>query len=530
MKRRDFITSTLAAGAMASATTQTLAGMKVTSNSPFFAFSPNVTDNDNILIIIQLFGGNDGLNTIIPAENPKYYQIRESIAVKKEQAKQWLSTDLYFHPAMADKSNYRNGFLGLMDEGRLAVIQDVGYENPNLSHFRSTDIWLSGINSSDPQVRLSDGLIGRYFAKTLVDYPAVLPPHPLCVQIGGTLSLMFQSEKGDMGIALTDPAKFFELGQGLNPDEEELKEATAYANEFNFIRNVARQSDSYSNIVNDAFKNGKNTVPYEKTSLSTQLALIAKLISGGLKSKVFMCSIGGFDTHVEQQTFDDPMNGIHPSLLRQIANGITYFMRDALQQGFADRVVGLTVSEFGRRPFENGSRGTDHGAASVQFVFGEGASIRSSRYGDAPAIDKLDANQDLIYQNDYRRVYADVLENWFGATHDEAKEILGEDILPLGVIKKRVTSVSPIENDEQGVNCYPNPTSGRGFVQFTMQQFGNVEISIFNTRGQFIQKVHSGFLSPGNHTLPYTLNEQGAYILSFRTNEHQFMKPLSVLQ
>ncbi|MBL7997925.1 MAG: DUF1501 domain-containing protein, partial [Candidatus Kapabacteria bacterium] len=392
MKRRDFIATTAAVSGLAAAAPQRLLGLNVRANSPLHAFSGNILDNDNILIIIQLFGGNDGLNTIIPADEESYAKLRPTLYVPKKSAIQWLNTDLYFHPALASKNQYQNGFAGLMDNGRLAVIQDVGYENPNLSHFRSTDIWLSGINSSDPFVRLSDGWLGRFFSKALPDFPTVLPPHPLCIQIGGTLSLLLQSQKGDMGIALTDPQKFFELGKGLSPDLEEIAGDTNYAKEFNFIRAVAKQSDSYSQVVIDAFNKGKNRVTYPTTGLGAQLGLIARLISGGLKSKVYMCSMGGFDTHVQQQQFDDPSKGLHPSLLSQIANGVSMFMHDALQQGFMNRVVGLTVSEFGRRPYENGSRGTDHGAASVQFVFGSGESIRGSRFGNAPDLKNTDPN------------------------------------------------------------------------------------------------------------------------------------------
>jgi len=132
-----------------------IAGIPVRATSPLLSLPPGVMDSDNILIIIQLFGGNDALNTVIPAENDQYYRIRPTLAVPKQQAWRWLTTDLYLHPSLAGDRLYGGGFGGLMDQGRLAIVQDVGYDNPNLSHFRSTDIWLSGINSSDPFVRLS---------------------------------------------------------------------------------------------------------------------------------------------------------------------------------------------------------------------------------------------------------------------------------------------------------------------------------------------------------------------------------------
>lgn len=160
MQRRDFLRT--ATALTTAAATAKIAGMPLRASSPILALPPRVMESDNVLIIIQLFGGNDALNTVIPAENDEYYRIRPTLAIPKTQAWRWLSTDLYFHPSLAGDGLVGGGFGGLMDQGRLAIVQDVGYDNPNLSHFRSTDIWLSGINSSDPFVRLSEGWIGRF--------------------------------------------------------------------------------------------------------------------------------------------------------------------------------------------------------------------------------------------------------------------------------------------------------------------------------------------------------------------------------
>jgi len=229
MKRRQFLHSSAAIAAGAALAPQLIGGIPVYAKSPVGVLGSNFQENDSILIIIQLFGGNDGLNTVIPADDPNYYKIRPEIGVPKDKAKRYANTDFYLHPALVDNV-YGGGFMNLLDTGRLAVVQGVGYENPNLSHFRSTDIFLSGLNGPDPNAKLTDGWIGRYFAKHLTNFPAEIPDHPLCVQIGGTLSLAFQSEKGDMGIALTDPDSFFKLGAGLAPDEVFLSGDSAYAN------------------------------------------------------------------------------------------------------------------------------------------------------------------------------------------------------------------------------------------------------------------------------------------------------------
>ncbi len=536
MKRRSFLKQSVAATTMAAAAPQLLAGMQVRANSPVFSFSPEVMDtNDNILIIIQMFGGNDALNTVIPAANDKYYSMRPTIAVAKKDAWQWLTTDMYLHPALV-KNTYLNGFGGLMDNGRLAVIQDVGYEQPNLSHFRSTDIWLSGINAVDPTVRLDDGWIGRYFERALPDFPNTLPSHPLCVQIGGSLSLLFQSRKGDMGIALTDPQKFFDLGQGLSPDEDAITGGSNYAEEFNFIRSIAQQSDAYSQVVLSAYKNGKNKVNFGSGGLQAQLGLIARLISGGLKSKVYMASISGFDTHVQQQDATDPTKGNHPSLLNDLAKAVSMFMDDALQQGFNKRVVGLTVSEFGRRPYENGSRGTDHGAAGVQFVFGDGYNIRSSRYGNAPDLIGVDKDGDVVYQTDYRRIYADIIQNWFNGSEEDMRAILklpaNDLIAPLNVIVRHETSVNDAFSGygDEALQINPSPSQGDFVLSFELSKACDVKIGIYNSRGQMVREIQSGFMIPGQYNIPARVENSGSYFCLLRAGKQSLQKSFSVVR
>ena len=236
MKRRSF----LATSAAAAAGTQLLGGVPLRAFSPVQLMDTLDGDDDRVLIVIQLFGGNDGLNTVIPADDPEYYNLRPSISVPKEIATNVLSK-VYLHPSLNPAGTYN--LKTMFEDGRLAIVQGIGYENPNLSHFRSTDIWLSGFNSSDPNKRLIDGWLGRYWSNKINGFPETLPSDPTAVQIGGSLSMLLQSPKGDIGIALTDPEKFFELGQGLSPDLNPMPEDTRYGREFNFIRLVAEQSD-----------------------------------------------------------------------------------------------------------------------------------------------------------------------------------------------------------------------------------------------------------------------------------------------
>lgn len=518
MKRRSFIATTAAA---------TL-GTQVLGNVPLHAYSPvrlmdTLADDDRVLIVIQMFGGNDGLNTIIPAEDPEYYKIRPNLSIPQAVAKKVLSR-IYMHPALDPAGTYNLRMM--MEDGRLAVIQGVGYENPNLSHFRSTDIWLSGFNSSDPNKRLIEGWLGRYWAHRIQGFPETLPDHPTAVQIGGTLSMLLQSQRGDIGIALTDPDAFFRLGQGLSPDMQPLPEDSRYSKEFNFVRLVAEQSDRYSTVIKDAFDSGKNTVKYADNGFVRQMQLVARLISGGLRSKVFMVYLGGFDTHVNQQNED--YEGLHPFLLESLSTGIGQFMQDALAQGFADRVVGMTVSEFGRRPYENGSWGTDHGAGSVQLVWGNG--VKAGVYGNNPNLSDLTSNGDLRYQWDYRRVYADVMETWFGGTPDDTESVLEERLLPIGIFQ-RPSSVSDAFAGRQQLNIrtYPNPVTSTATLEWEQTVPASIKVELYAMDGRYVETVYKGRVQPGMMRLPVQPSQSGAYICNVVVNGVSNQVPIRVL-
>lgn len=520
MKRRTFLSTTTAAAV----------GTQVLGGVPLHAFTPMDLDqrvqaeDDRILIVIQMFGGNDGLNTIIPADDPEYYKIRPTIAVPKDKALNVLSR-VYMHPSLDSKAPYN--LRRMFEDGRLAIVNGIGYENPNLSHFRSTDIWLSGFNSSDPEKRLIDGWLGRYWSNKIQGFPEVLPDDPIAVQIGGSLSMLLQSQKGDIGIALTDPQKFFELGQGLSPDMQPMSEDTRYGREFNFVRLVAEQSDRYSSVVKQAFDKGTNKVTYEKNGFVEQMKLVARLISGGLKSKVYLVYLGGFDTHVQQQ--DENLNGLHPYLLEMLSTGIGTFMQDALTQGFADRVVGMTVSEFGRRPYENGSRGTDHGASSVQFVFGNG--VRAGVYGDMPDLSNFDANGDVRYQYDFRRVYADVFENWFGGTPNDTESILEDRVLPLGVLQ-RSTSVQDAYDGRVNVQVRvaPHPVTDQATIEWQQPVPGFVTVDVYGSEGRFLRNLYTDRALPGTIRVPVQGLASGSYICCVSVNGARTVVPLTVVR
>ena len=339
--------------------------------------------------------------------------------------------------------------------------------------------------------------------------------------------MLLQSPKGDIGIALTDPEKFFELGQGLSPDLDPMPEDTRYGREFNFVRLVAEQSDRYSSVVKDAFDTGKNTLEYADGGFVKQMQLVARLISGGLKTKIYLVYMGGFDTHVQQQ--GDDLTGLHPSLLEQLSTGIGQFMQDALTQGFADRVVGMTVSEFGRRPYQNGSRGTDHGAASVQFVFGN--KVRAGVYGDAPNLSDLNSNGDLRWQYDFRRVYADILETWFGGTPEDTESVFEDRFLPLGVLQKP-TSVQDAYDGKTAVSirAYPNPVTTTATLEWKQDRPAAVAVELYGIDGRYVETLYRGTVDPGVISVPVSPSKSGSFLCNVIVNGVSNPVPLTVVR
>ncbi|MFN3194697.1 MAG: DUF1501 domain-containing protein [Chlorobiota bacterium] len=529
MKRREFITTSMATGAALSVPIKlrsTPKGMtSIQSSSDFL-------EDDSVMILIDLFGGNDGLNTVIPLFQDEYYNLRPNIAIDPQDAVRFQSTDLYLHPALVNNID-NEGFLGLLRNGNLAVIERVGYEDYTMSHFRSSDIWSSGIISTDPSVKLLDGWLGRYFASKLDNFPFEIPEHPLGISIGGEVPLVLRSEKGHMGISLTNPTQFYNMGIGKAPFESKLTDGSYYANEYNFIHTIAEQSEIYSNEVKIAFDKGKNMVQYPQTGLASKLGLIARLISGGLKTKVYHLRLSSFDSHVQQM--NDPMSGQHPILLGQLSTAISKFMIDATLQGFSHRVAGLTTSEFGRRAYDNGSRGSDHGASNVMFMFAHDDNIDSGRKGDPPNLSDLDGNGNPRFQFDFRRLYTDFIETWFGGSQNDVTDIFGEPILPMGILKPRIkTHVKDLvfSSGKPGVRLFPNPKyqSETSYLRFDLAESGIVEINVYSVDGRVVKSIHNGFLSSGDNKFEINGLRSGSYSVVISINNKRYSSPLAVVK
>ena len=424
MKRRTFFKYTVLPALLSGFKLNALAG------SPFMQNLLGSSTNGRVLVVIQLAGGNDGLNTVIPIEfYPAYKNARSNIAIDETKI-----LKLNGHDATG-----LNPSMGLMqqlfNEDKLAIIQAVSYPEPSFSHFKATDIWLTGEDSNQ---NLNIGWMGGYLNKLYPDFPNHFPnsitPHPLAIQIGSVVSSAFQGTAFPMAMAISNPDSFYNM---LN--ENRIDAATSVSQEqIDYVRQVAEKTDAYSDVIKLAAKkitNQSNKYPAKgKNSLADQLQIVSRLIAGGLQTKIYMVSMGGFDTHANQTEAGDTSRGNHANLLQKISEAIDAFMDDLKLQNTEDRVVGMTFSEFGRRIKSNASGGTDHGVGAPVFVFGK--PVNSGIIGTNPILpDSATDKDNITMQTDFRAVYSTLLKNWLGAKEQEMPDILINKFTTLPIIK-----------------------------------------------------------------------------------------------
>ena len=298
------------------------------------------------------------------------------------------------------------------------------------AHFRSADIWQSA--SAADEV-ITTGWLGRHFDKLYPGFPEGYPtaaaPDPIAISMGYSSSETCQGLVSNFSLAVHDPRytiNVLETGDATPPD-------TNYGRELTFLRRAAAQTNVYGDIVKTKVSNGRNMAVYPQDNyLASQLRWIARMIDGGLETKVYVATIDGFDTHADQVEVGDPLSGEHSYLLDQLAQAVAVFQADIQALGHGQRVLGMTYSEFGRRIRSNAAYGTDHGAAAPQFLFGE--CVRPQVLGQNPVIDRaVDEQESLPLQYDFRDVYGTVMEDWFGVSPSTVQEVLyaGYTKLPL---------------------------------------------------------------------------------------------------
>ncbi len=494
--------------------------------------------NSNILILVQLFGGNDGLNTIIPADDDTYYALRPNIGIAQSALSKFNYGGIYFNPGLANGN--KGGLFQMFQSGSLAVIQGIGYDTPNLSHFYSTDIWLSGIVPQDSNTSLTTGWLGRYLEEQNPNFPTTLPPDPLAINLGG-FSLALMGTNSNMGIVVDNPS--LQSG-GLSSTDDALDDnasGTRYATEYAFVQSVAQMSNTYATRVKSAYATGSKLLKgtYGADGFAGQMQTVAALIAGGLNTSVYVVGTGGFDFHINEVDGGDPTHasGAHTALLGQVADAIAQFQSDMIQLDtvgpkVSDRVVGFTVSEFGRRPHDNGSWGTDHGAASVQFAFG--TQINGGVFGDACSLTNLDNNGDLVKNFDFRDAYSTLLTDWFGLSLTDAQTVLQDQsagVQPLVGLIKSASGVSPSVPIALSLSVYPNPMASSANISIEVPASAYTVIELASMDGTNVQHILARSLDAGSYTIPLTMNvSSGPYLLSMRSGTARTAKVVEVIR
>ena len=459
-----------------------LGGTAISATAPSpLAVALAENDNDNILVIIRLAGGNDGLNTIVPVyDYDTYANLRPTIRHQQ--------SDLINLNGDFGIPNYMSDLESVWGEGSMKVIHGVGYPNQNLSHFTSTDIWASTADTYNEPT----GWWGRYFEDLYPDYITTPPEIPPAIQIGSIGNLIFKGNNSNYAFSVANPEQLQNVAEnGTLHDVLDIPDCI-YGDKLLFMRATANTTFTYSSVINDAYMAANNNVEYGEGNLAEQLAMVARLIKGGLGSKVYMVTLGGFDTHADQIIRQQ-------ELLSDLSSTIKNFYDDLTSIGIQDKVLSMTISEFGRRPYENGSNGTDHGAASPLMLFGP-ALDGSGFIGNHPDLSTWDENDNLIPSNDFRSVYNTVLTDWFCLDPSIVNTILLNEPyenLNLGLSCETLSS-SDFNNTKRiaHVATYQN---NQTYIEIQLPSSAHVTIKLYDMLAKEIGTITNKLLQEGRH-------------------------------
>jgi uncharacterized protein (DUF1501 family) len=359
------------------------------------------------IVIVQLSGGNDGLNTLVPFRNDIYYSQRPRLGIKPEKLLK-ISDDAGFNPALT-------GFQKIFDQGRMGIYNAVGYPNPDRSHFRSMDIWHTASNADE---YLNTGWIGRMLD---ANCPGSDKPW-FALEVDDTLSLAMKGAFRS-GFAVKDPGRLHVIVQDpFFKQLENQSNKSVHSGELGFLYKTLAETTSSASYIYEKSKIYKSTFSYPQAPLGAELKQIAELIRSGIESRLFYTSISGFDTHVRQ-------TDVHGRILGIVGNSLSAFVDDLAAGGELDNTVILVFSEFGRRVKQNAGNGTDHGTANNVYVIG-GALKQKGILNPLSDLSDLE-NGDLKHALDFRRVYATLLDNWIGF---DSKIVLGRSFEKLDFV------------------------------------------------------------------------------------------------
>jgi len=445
-------------------------------------------DSDRVLVLVQLNGGNDGLSTLVPIDQfDRLMAVRRNLMVPQGDLL-GIDNNLAFHPSAS-------GMHQLYQEGKMTAVQGVAYPDQNRSHFRSTDIWTS---ASEADEVVTSGWLGRNYESDFPDFPEGYPnddrPHPFAVAIGNQVNQTCQGVGANYSMAITDPFNLLTLAGG---DDTPLPQ-TPYGDELGFLRTSIVQANAYGEVVQEVAERGQSLVDYPETRFARQLKNVAYLISGGMRTNVYVVNLGGFDTHANQVVAGEPGTGIYAGLLETLSGALSAFHEDLEAQGLEKRVLSMTFSEFGRRIRSNDGLGSDHGTAAPLFLMG--SCVNGGVLGQNAEIgETVDINEGVALQYDFRDIYGTVFEDWLEIDPDKVKQVLGHNYVHLPILEGcDATNTNEAAIRDLRVALWPNPTSTSADIRFEVEA-GGVNLSLSDVNGRLLKTIFDRQLPGGEH-------------------------------
>ncbi len=517
--------------------------LSASAPSPLTAAIANAP-TDAILILIRLSGGNDGLSTVIPIEQyDTYRNARPNIYLP--ESKILKLTDEFGIPT------YMNSLESMWGEGQFKAVHGVGYENQSLSHFTGSDIYANTDLTTTGFSGLNTGWMGRYFENIYPDYLVNPPASPAAIQIGNFGSLVFQGEETNYAFVTSNIDQLEQIAEsGVQYSlEDSLFNNCMYGDQLKFLRGVANTTYEYSGLIHEAYERGQNQVEYQDNGFARQLALLARLIKGNLGTKVYMISMGGFDTHGNQ-----PL--AHERLMSNLSIAVNNFYEDLAFTQQDEKVLSMTFSEFGRRIFENGSNGTDHGKAAPTLFFGSGLE-GSAFVGEHPSLDNPNNRGNLEYTMDFRDLYATVLAEWLCVPIPLVEQhLLDHPYNPINlgfscsgvdfpdIVYNNDPPTPPTPGDPDGTPPTPElleaivhkpfyPTKETPHIYLEMPFSAHVDIQLYNILGQNVGTIFNEMMLEGSteinirDRMPMTLST-GKYIYRIQVQDRKMSKSIMV--
>ena len=536
MKRRKFIKLTSTASAAG------LLPMQLNASFKFLNSITNCDVSNRKIVLVDLAGGNDGLNTLIPLNvYSDYVNMRPTTHVASaaalnlnliDSSLQGTNQDLALHPIMT-------GMFNLFDQDQLRILQSVGYDSINKSHFASIDIYNTGNDGNNWNNGNNSGWMGRFMEN---HYSDLMPAnYPMGIQIGSPNTSLGFHGVNEHGLAMNltgqDSDNFYSVLSGLSGEYPTDFPDSHYGTELQYIVDTDASSNVYAQAISSSFNDGSNFsgANYPDTDLADQLKTVARLMRGGIETKIYLVKLGGFDTHANQVQGAGDLQGRHYNLLDELSTAVEAFMRDLNSDSLAEDVVGITISEFGRKAKENGSLGTDHGKVAPVFIFGQ--PVQSGISGVNVDLNEATEDNDFqidTVQFDYRQSLATLMQDFLGSDSNTINSTFMDNITNASFADQKIQNllkagyvvpescyaeslgIQNLDSDEWMV--YPNPFKNHFNIK-GLSTSPNLSTS-FVLVNQFGQRIQGGYLKfiDGNARVDLPNLNTGIYILTLKNS------------